>query len=72
MYCEVYLFDAPYHIDRPFDYLCGDNIVVGDIVRVPFGRANSLRLAAVVKLKDSSDGEGIKSVHTVLDRRFCF
>ena len=69
MYCEVYLFDAPYHIDRPFDYLCGDNLVVGDIVRVPFGRANNLRLAAVVKLKDSSDGEGIKSVHSVLDRR---
>ena len=70
MYCEVYLFDAPYHIDRPFDYLCGDNIVVGDIVRVPFGRANNLRLAVVVKLKEGSDGEGIKSVHTVLDRRF--
>ena len=70
MYCEVYLFDAPYHIDRPFDYLCGDNIVVGDIVRVPFGRSNNLRLAVVVKLKESSDGEGIKSVHTVLDHRF--
>ena len=70
VYCEVYLFDAPYHIDRPFDYLCAENILVGDIVKVPFGRTNRLRLAAVTKLKDSSEGEGIKTVHSVLDRRF--
>ena len=70
VYCEVYLFDAPYHIDRPFDYLCNDDIAVGDIVKVPFGRSNSLRLATVTKVKDSCDGEGIKSVHSVLDRRF--
>lgn len=70
MYCEVYLFDAPYHIDRPFDYLCGDDVSIGSIVKVPFGRANNLRLAAVVKLKESSDGEGIKRVHSILDERF--
>ena len=70
MYCEVYLFDAPYHIDRPFDYLCGDDISVGSIVKVPFGRNNSLRLAAVVKLKDTSDGENIKAVHSVFDRHY--
>ena len=70
MYCEVYLFDAPYHIDRPFDYLCGDDVAVGSIVKVPFGRSNSLRLAAVTKVKDSSDGEKLKSVHSVFDGRF--
>ena len=70
MYCEVYLFDAPYHIDRPFDYLCGDDVAVGSIVKVPFGRSNSLRLAAVTKVKDSSDGEKLKSVHSVFDSRF--
>ena len=70
MYCEVYLFDAPYHIDRPFDYLCADDLTVGDIVKVPFGRADRLRLAAVTKLKDSCDAEGVKRVHSVLDRRF--
>ena len=62
MYCEVYLFDAPYHIDRPFDYFSAEPISVGDVVRVPFGRANSSRLAVVTKVKDSSDGEGIKSI----------
>ena len=62
MYCEVYLFDAPYHIDRPFDYFSAEPISVGDVVRVPFGRANSSRLAVVTKVKDASDGEGIKSI----------
>ena len=62
MYCEVYLFDAPYHIDRPFDYFSAEPISVGDVVRVPFGRANNSRLAVVTKVKDSSDGEGIKSI----------
>ncbi len=68
MYCEVYLFDAPYHIDRPFDYLCDQSLMVGSIVKVPFGRANNLRLAAVTKIKDSCEGENIKSVHSVFDQ----
>ena len=62
MYCEVYLFDAPYHIDRPFDYFSEEPISVGDVVRVPFGRANSPRLAVVIKVKETADGEGIKSI----------
>ena len=70
MFCEVYLFDAPYHIDRPFDYSCRDDILPGDIVKVPFGKANSLRYAVVTKVKSSSGGEGIKDVHSLLDRRF--
>ena len=70
MYCEVYLFDAPYHIDRPFDYLCEDDIRAGDIIKVPFGRANSLRLAVVTRVKDACEGEGIKSVHSRLDTRY--
>ena len=70
MYCEVYLFDAPYHIDRPFDYLCGDDIRPGDILRVPFGRSNNLRFAVVTKIKDSCDGEGIKEVRSKIDGRY--
>ena len=70
MYCEVYLFDAPYHIDRPFDYLCYDDVKPGDIVKVPFGRNNSLRLACVTKVKDSCDAEGIKQIHSRIDRSF--
>ena len=70
MYCEVYLFDAPYHIDRPFDYSCGSNLSLGDVVRVPFGRANNLRYAVVTRLKDSCDEKGIKEVHSVLPLTF--
>ena len=66
MYCEVYLFDAPYHIDRTFDYLCGDDIKEGSLVRVPFGRVNKLRVGVVVKVKDTSDTEAPKAVHSAL------
>ena len=62
MYCEVYLLDAPYHIDRPFDYFSAIELTVGDLVRVPFGRANHTRLGVVVRLKESTDGDGIKAV----------
>ena len=67
MYCEVYLFDVPYHIDRPFDYFCGDNVAKGSIVRVPFGKANNLRYGVVSKIKDNADEGEIKSVASVLD-----
>ena len=70
MYCEVYLFDAPYHIDRPFDYLCYDDIRPGDIVRVPFGRNNNLRFACVTRVKDSCDAEGIKQIHSRIDEAY--
>ena len=62
MYCEVYLLDAPYHIDRPFDYFSAIELTVGDLVRVPFGRANHTRLGVVVRLKEGTDGDGIKVV----------
>ena len=70
MYCEVYLFDAPYHIDRPFDYLCDDTLKVGSIVRVPFGKANKLRQGVVALIKDSTDSENPKPVHSVSSDRY--
>ena len=72
MFCEVYLFDAPYHIDRPFDYSCSENVSRGAIVRVPFGKANSLRFGVVTALKNTSEGENIKPVHSVVADRFSF
>lgn len=53
MFCRVYLIDTPYHIDRPFDYSCGENVREGDIVRVPFGRAT--RIGVVVGISDKCD-----------------
>ena len=73
MFCEVYILDAPYHIDRPFDYSCADDTAVGDIVRVPFGGGNHTRLGLVYKVKEApSDGAAhrIKPVHSLLSRQF--
>lgn len=70
MICEVHLLDVPYHIDKPYDYFCGEEAAVGSIVSVPFGRANHLRLGVVTKLKDRAEEKNIKSVHSVRPDRF--
>ncbi len=74
MYCEVYLFDAPYHIDRAFDYFSVSDIPAGSLVKVPFGKANRLRAGVVVKTKDKpeANNENIKPVHAVYDDRYSF
>ncbi len=72
MFCEVCLFDAPYHIDRPFDYSCDDSVTRGSIVEIPFGRANRLRRGVVTGLKSEVEGENIKPVHKVLSDRLSF
>lgn len=72
MFCEVYLFDAPYQLDRAFDYSCGDNVSRGSIVKVPFGKTDRLRLGVAVLLKPSSEGDNVKPVHSVVSDRFSF
>ena len=72
MFCEVYLFDVPYHIDFAFDYSCGENVARGDIVRVPFGKTNRLRFGVVFRIKSESEGENVKPVHSVISDRFSF
>ena len=64
MFYEIYLFDAPYHIDRAFDYESDSDISVGSIVKVPFGKANKLRLGVVTKKKNECQAVGIKPVHS--------
>ena len=73
MFCEVYLLDTPYHIDRPFDYSCDRGLQRGSIVRVPFGRSGRTRLGVVVSLKDMTDipeGVTLKSVVSVVSPVF--
>ena len=72
MYYEIYLFDAPYHLDRPFDYFSESDIPVGSIVRVPFGKANRLRSGVVTKGKDTPEdsSQEHKKIHTLLDGRY--
>lgn len=71
MFCQVYILDAPYAIDRPFDYLCppGEKVVPGSLVRVPFGSANRLRDGIVTALVPSSESRQVKPVHQVCDDR---
>lgn len=71
MFCEVYLLDAPYHLDCPYDYSCSENVRAGMLVRVPFGRNNSLRLAIVTKTKDAANTAfAVKSVHSQIAEGF--
>ena len=69
MFCEVYLLDVPYHLDRPFDYECSDGAIVGALVKVPFGKVDKLRIGIITKIKDTVVGEKIKPVHSSLDGR---
>ncbi len=71
VFCEVYLLDLPYHIDRPFDYISDGSVSVGDVVRVPFGKGGALRTGIVSVVKDKLDNadvgiDKIKPVHSVL------
>ena len=73
MFCEVYLLDTPYHIDRPFDYSCHPGLRCGSIVRVPFGRSGATRLGVVTALKDSCtvpEGVTLKGVCAVVSELF--
>ena len=70
MLCKVHILDAPYHLDRPFDYSSEDTVRCGDLVRVPFGKSNSTRLGIVISVTDEPAGEGIKPVLSVAHGRF--
>ncbi len=69
MFVGVYLLDAPFAIDRIYDYsvpraLC-DVVHRGSFVTVPFGKANRHHLALVVEQRDSSDCEATKPIVAV-------
>ena len=66
----IYILDAPYHIDRAFDYFSEQPLPRGAFVRVPFGRADKLRMGVVYSsVSETSDGKNIKPVHSVLSDR---
>ncbi len=74
MFVKVYILDAPYAIDRPFDYFCPDalagQIRRGSLVSVPFGMQNKLRRGIAVETVAESENKKVKPVHAVLDDRF--
>ena len=72
-YVGVYLLDAPFAIDRVYDYavpgsLC-DVVHRGSFVTVPFGNANRKHLALVVECKHSSPYPRVKPVLAVSSDR---
>ena len=55
-YISAYILDAPYHIDKTYDYyipehLEGD-IIPGSIISVPFGVSNRRVFALATEFKD--------------------
>lgn len=70
---RVYILDAPYHIDKPYDYLVGhdlcDVIRAGAFVALPFGSGGRQRKALVVSVGDDPGCpiEKLKAVSATID-----
>ena len=63
---RVYLLDAPYHIDKLYDYYVPDELrsllKVGSFVAVPFGGGNRKQLALVSGLSGASEYAALKPI----------
>ncbi len=70
LFARVYVLDAPYFIDRKFDYLIPSElrakVLVGSVVTVPFGKGNKGSYAVVFEITDTTDFNGVKSVLDVI------
>lgn len=70
-YAGVYLLDAPYAIDKPYDYLVSeaweDRVTPGRFVAVPFGGGNRHRFGVVVSLAEQSDVTNVKPILSVCE-----
>ena len=74
-YARVYLLDAPYFIDRGYDYFIPPSlrpyIDVGSIVTVPFGIGNRRGFAVVTELvAEATDEHRVKTIISYIDRRY--
>ena len=62
-YAGVYILDAPYFLDRVYDYFLPselrESVCVGSFVTVPFGNANRRQLAVVALLAHAPATAGI-------------
>ena len=69
-YARVYLLDAPFCIDKTYDYYIPpelrDKISKGSFVSVPFGGGNRPKLAVVFDLTDKTDAKITKSLRDVV------
>ncbi len=70
---SVRVLDAPYHIDRPFDYVLPPHITDaprGALVRIPFGGGNRPTWGVVMGDGGYEEGVKYKPVLSILDARY--
>ena len=70
---SVRVLDAPFHIDRPFDYALPahlDTLPRGTLVRVPFGRGDRPVWGIVMGEAAPDEGLALKSVLSRLDAAY--
>jgi len=69
-YARVYLLDAPFCIDKLYDYYIPpelrDKVRKGCFVSLPFGGGNRQRIAVVFELSENSDTKVTKPIHSVV------
>ncbi len=69
-YARVYLLDAPFCIDRLYDYYIPlemrEKITRGSFVSVPFGGGNRPKLAVVFDIAETTDAKAPKTVREVV------
>ncbi len=70
LFARVYVFDAPFFIDRKFDYSIPsdiqDKVTVGTVVSVPFGKGNKSSYALVAEITDTTEFSGVKAIIDVI------
>jgi len=68
-YAKVYILDAPYCIDRAYDYFLPpdlrDFVNVGNFVTVPFGNGNKRYMALVSEICEKADYSNVKPIISV-------
>ncbi len=70
---KVCVLDAPYHLDKPFDYMLPSHIDAaprGSLVRIPFGGGNRPTWGVVLGEGSYTEGVKYKPVLSILDARF--
>ncbi len=69
LFARVHVLDAPYFIDKKYDYfvpnVLREKISVGSIVSVPFGKGNKSSYAVVFELTSTCDFNGVKTLGDV-------
>ncbi len=69
---KVAVSAAPYHIDKPYDYLVpadmADAAIPGVRVTVPFGRGNKPSEGLILARGEGGKSRGLKALSAVLDR----